>query len=363
MLETIREYALERLEASQEAERLRERHAGHFTELAERARRELGGTERARWEARLETELANVRGALTWASERRPDLLHRLARALRIFWNTHGYLWEGRGWLERSLANGAEGLERTEILGGLGWICHAMGDRDGAAVAAEERLRLAGALGDAKNVSAALGLQAMLADEDEDLERAERLYKERIAIGRAQGAAERPERQSGDYAEFLLRQGRHAEAGRLFEECLSAARERRDTFLVGRFTADVGALALVEGRPEESLRLLSEAVRILYGFGERYYTVWCLPLLAEAFAALGAADKGARLVGAADVQFEESGLWLWAVGAQHREATVANLRASLGEARFAALYAEGAAMSFDEAIEYALSARSGDQSV
>jgi predicted ATPase len=354
MLETIREYALERLEASQEAERLRERHAGLFTELAERARRELGGPERARWEARLETELANVRAALTWASEHRPELLHRISRALRIFWNTHGYLREGRGWLERSLASGAEGLERAEILGGLGWICSAMGDREGAAVAADERLRLAQALGDAKNVSAALGLQAMLADEDGDLERAESLYKERIAIGREQGVAGRPERQSGDYAEFLLRQGRYGEAAAMFEECLPAARERRDTFLLGRFTADVGLLALIEGRPEESLRLISEAVRILYGFVERYYTVWCLPLLAEALAALGAADRGARLVGAADVQLEESGLALWAVGMLRREAAVANLRASLGEARFAALYAEGAAMSFDEAIEYAL---------
>ena len=104
MLETIRAYALEQLEASGEADELRERHALVFAELAERARRELGGPDRASWEARLETELPNVRAALIWASERRPELLHRLARSLRIFWNTHGYLREGRTWLERSLA-------------------------------------------------------------------------------------------------------------------------------------------------------------------------------------------------------------------------------------------------------------------
>jgi predicted ATPase len=359
MLETIREYALEQLEASGEAEELREQHSSMFTELVERARLELGGPERARWEVRLETELPNIRAALAWASEWRPELLRRLVGSLRIFWNTHGYLREGRGWLQRALETGADGLERAELLGGLGWICRAMGDREGAAAAAEERLQLSRALGDAKNLSGALGLQAVLAEEGGDLERAEELLKACIEISEAQGDPGRPERHRGDYAEFLLRQGRYDEAADLFEECLAAARERGDTFLVGRFTADVGAMTLIEGRPVDALPLLSEGVRVLYGFGERYGTVYCLPLLAEAFAALGAREKGARLVGAADAQLEESGLALWAEGVRRREGIVADLRAALGEARFGALWAEGAEMSFDEAVEYALNERSG----
>jgi tetratricopeptide (TPR) repeat protein len=354
MLETIREYALEQLEASHEAEDLREAHARRFTALVERARLELGGPERARWEVDLETELPNIRAALAWANGRRPELLRRIARSLRIFWNTHGYLREGRRWLEDALETGAEGLERAEILGGLGSICRAMGDWPGAAAAAEERLRLSRALSDAKNLSGALGLQAVLAEQDGDLLRAERLLKTRITISRDQGETGRPERQKGDYAEFLLRQGRYDEAAALFDECLAAARERGDKFLVGRFTAVVGGLALIESRPEDALRLLSEGVRILHGFGERFYTVWCISALAEAFARLGAGEDGVRLLGAGDAQLEQSGLALWEEGARRREVTVAELRAALGEARFAALWAEGAAMSFDEAVEFAL---------
>jgi predicted ATPase len=354
MLETIREYALEQLAASGEAEQLRERHARLFTELVERARLELGGPERASWEARLETELPNIRAALAWASERRPELLHRLARSLRIFWNTHGYLREGRGWLERSLAMGAEGLERAEILGGLGWICRAMGDRVGAAAAAEERLRLAQALGDAKNLSAALGLQAVLAEGREDLALAEELHQASIATSRALGAAGRPERHVGDFAEFLVRHGRYGEAKYLLKECLTTARQRGDTFLVGRSTAVIGALTLIEGRPADALPLLSEGMQVLYGFRERYGTLYCLALLAETFAALGGAETGARLVGAADAQIEETGLALLGILVRRRDATVTDLRAALGDARFATLHAEGAAMSFDEAVEYAL---------
>ena len=354
MLETIREYALEQLEASPEADELREKHAHMFAELVERARLELSGPERASWEARLETELPNIRAALAWASEHRPELLHRIVGSFRIFWNTHGYLREGRSWMERALETGAEGLERAEILGGLGWICRAMGDREGAGAAAEERLELSRALGDAKNLSGALGLQAVLAEEACDLERAEELHQACIEISRSQGAPGRPERSAGDYAEFLLRQGRYDEAVELFEECLAAARERGDTFLIGRYTADIGALTLIEGRPADALPLLSEGLRVLYALGERYGTIFCILLLGDASARLGARDKGARLMGALDAQLEETGLVLWRIGVRRRELTVADLRGDLGEERFATLAAEGAAMSFDEAVEYAL---------
>ena len=354
MLETIREYALEELEASGEAGDLRERHARAFTELAERARSELGGPQRARWEARLETELPNIRAALAFASRTRPELLHRLAGALRIFWNTHGYLREGRTWLERSLAQGAEGLERAEILGGVGWICRALGDWVGAAEAAEERRQLAEALGDAKNLNAALGLQAVLAEEGGDLARAEELYQTIIATSRAQGERGRPERYAGDYAEFLLRQGRYHEAAYVFTECLAAARMRGDQFLVGRYTADSGWLALFDGRPAEALGLFSEGLKILHAFNERYATLYILALLAETFAALGDKEKGARLLGVTDTHVEATELLLWKEGIRRREATAVELRTTLGEERYAALHAEGAAMTFDEGVDYAL---------
>jgi predicted ATPase/class 3 adenylate cyclase len=354
LLETIREYAREALEASGEAEELLERHARFFTELAERARVQLGGPERAAAETSLETELANLRAGLAWAGERRPELLRRIARALRIFWNTHGYLREGRGWLERALLAGAEGLERAEILGGLGWICHAMGDREAAVRAAEERLALSRTLGDGKNESGALGLQAVLAEECGDLERAEEILETRLAISRTQGDAGRPERRGTEYAEFLLRQGRHSEVGDLLRECLAGARARGDTLLVGRCTAELGWLSLIEGRQTEALALLAEGVRVLASLGERYGTVFCIPLIAEILAEAGAAEKSARLLGAAAAQLEESELALWAVGVRRREASIANLRATLGEARFAVVYAEGAAMSFDEVVKYAL---------
>jgi predicted ATPase/class 3 adenylate cyclase len=354
MLETIREYASERLEESEDGQEVHERHARAFTELAERARRELGGPQRAEWIARLRTELSNIRTALAWASERRPELHSRIAVSLRIFWTMHGYLREGRRWLERSLETAPAGVQRAELLGGLGWICHAMGDPEGASRAAEERLQLARALADPKNLSGALGLLAVLAEERGDLEQAEKLHEECISISLAQGDRGRPERHRGNYAEFLLRQRRHDEAAELLHDCLTAARVRGDTFLVGRYTADLGARELLQGRAADALPLLGEGVRILHGLGERWGTLYCFPLLAEAFAELGAHARGARLVGAAETLLKTTELALWPDGVRRLQETIAALRTALGEERFAALRAEGAAMSFDEVVEYAL---------
>jgi hypothetical protein len=124
--------------------------------------------------------------------------------------------------------------------------------------------------------------------------------------------------------------------------------------LTGRCLGNLGWLALIEDRPAEALEFLAEGVRLLAGLGERYGTVFCIPLIAEILADLGEAEKSLRLVAATIAQLEKSGLELWAVGVRRREATLANLRVSLGEARFAAVYAEGAGMSFDEVVEYAL---------
>jgi predicted ATPase/class 3 adenylate cyclase len=354
MLETVREYASERLEESDEAQQVRERHAETFALLAERARAELGGSRHAEWNARLQVELPNIRAALVWAEEHRPELLHRIAASLRAFWNTHGHLREGRSWLERSLRAGAEGSQRAEVLGGLGWICRAMGDRDGALLAAEERLQLARGLDDAKNVSGALGLLAVLAEESKDIERAEQLHQECISISVAQGGQGRPERHRGNYAEFLLRQHRFDEAGTMLGECRAAAGTRGDTFLVGRYTSDLGALALLDGRAADALPLLAEGVRLLHELGERYGTLYCLPLLAESLSAVGSHEAGARLVGATQTLLETIELALWSEGVRRLEGTIASLRDALGDARFEAVRIEGAALSFDDAIDYAL---------
>ena len=142
MLETLGEYAREKLEESGEAESKRT-HAEHFLAVAEEAKPELFGPRDMEWFNRLEEEHDNMRAALSWALERaEAELGLHLAGALWPFWETRGYYDEGRRWLEEALEKEghASAAARTKALKAVGWLAHAQIDLDRAEVAAREGL-------------------------------------------------------------------------------------------------------------------------------------------------------------------------------------------------------------------------------
>ena len=131
MLETIREYALERLEETGGAEDLRQRYGAHFLELAELAAPELLAHSSSMWYDRIEAEHDNLRSVLGDALERgRTDVALRLGGAIWHFWWTRGYWSEGRRWLDSALAAGAESDPqlRFEPLWGAGLLAIWQGD-------------------------------------------------------------------------------------------------------------------------------------------------------------------------------------------------------------------------------------------
>ena len=114
MLETIREFGLEQLEASGEADEARARHAAFFLALAEEADAALHGPKQRSWLERLETEHDNIRSALGWALTHEPETALGLVAALDWFWFYRGYLTEGRDWTERALATGASATPEVQ---------------------------------------------------------------------------------------------------------------------------------------------------------------------------------------------------------------------------------------------------------
>ena len=107
LLEPVRQYALEKLEESGEAEDAKHAHAPYFLALAEEAEPELLGPQEAQWYERLEEEHDNIRAALSYSLEGAdPELGLRLAGAIWWFWHRHGHLSEGLRWLEEGLAKG-----------------------------------------------------------------------------------------------------------------------------------------------------------------------------------------------------------------------------------------------------------------
>ena len=145
MLESIRQYAREKLEESGEAEEVRDRHATFFLALAEEAEPQLAGPGQRVWVERLEGEHDNLREALSWVLEQgEGEQALRLGATLWRFWHVRGYLSEGIIWMERVLAEGdpAASPVRVKALEGMGWLTQNQGDAERARATYEEMIRL-----------------------------------------------------------------------------------------------------------------------------------------------------------------------------------------------------------------------------
>jgi predicted ATPase/class 3 adenylate cyclase len=145
MLETIREFARERLQISGNAAKTRKLHAEYFLALAEQGESKLRGPEEAMWLERLDVEHDNMRAALSWALERREaEVALRLGGALWLFWFVRGYHSEGRRWLQEALAVDEPGspVSRAMALAGVGWLAFEQGELDRAQEAYEEGLEV-----------------------------------------------------------------------------------------------------------------------------------------------------------------------------------------------------------------------------
>ena len=189
ILETVREYGLDRLAANGEAEATRRDHAAHYLALAEAAEPHLRGPTQAVWLDRLEGERPNLRAALTWYRDRNEDeRALRLAGALGRFWWMHGHLAEGRGWLEELLATAEGGSAgaippavRAKARNWAGSLACVQGHIQEATTHHAAALRLYEEAGDAWGAAFALqglGVQAVLQTE---YAQATALYEEALA--------------------------------------------------------------------------------------------------------------------------------------------------------------------------------------
>ena len=145
MLETVHEFAREKLQGSGEAEQIKRAHAQYFLTLAEEAHPELLGANQLQWLEKLEAEHDNMRAALSWALERKEaEVALRLGGALFWFWSVRGYYSEGRRWLEEGQAMEGRGSpeSRAMALAGAGALASQQGDLDRAQEACEEGLEL-----------------------------------------------------------------------------------------------------------------------------------------------------------------------------------------------------------------------------
>jgi predicted ATPase/DNA-binding SARP family transcriptional activator len=279
MLAVLREYALERLESSGDADAILRRHLSYYIRLAERAEPEILGADQVAWLRRLETERDNFRAALAWSigDGRDLDAGLRLIASLRRAWVARGYLSETRRWLELSLdrVEPASTPVRAKALYGLGRVALAQASYDEAIPHLQEAARLSRQLGDVTGLVFALADLASIASAKGDSEAAMRVATEALASAREAQDKVAIAAAQQSLGTALLDRGDFVHARKCLQESLMLRRERGDTRNIANSLVSLGMIASLEGDYEGAVALLEESL----GYGRQLENV---PIIATA---------------------------------------------------------------------------------
>jgi predicted ATPase/DNA-binding SARP family transcriptional activator len=365
LLETLREYGRECL-ATTEQETVRCRHAQFFLALAETAEPELCGAESATWLERLAMEQDNMRAALEWLMESDDaEAAWRLGRVLTHFWSSRGHWAEGRERVGRLLAMPgavARTSARARALYRAGRLFYeTSGCREGHTLL-EESLAIGREVGEMPIVADALWTLGERALRNGDRAAALPLLEESLAIGQEMGAQDHIAALYHTLAEWHRDEGDLARASALYEASLALFQELGIKWAIAWTYKALGNLARQQGNYRAAQACYKKALGSECELGDRNAIVLSdLPAvvgllggLAVVASAEGCLPSAARLFGAAAIACEYMGVLQLPSEGDDYSRHAAAVRAALGEEAFAAAWAEGQAMSLEQAVAYAM---------
>jgi non-specific serine/threonine protein kinase len=408
LLETVRQYARDKLLESGEASRERDRHMEYFAQLAESAESGLMGSHVLTWVRRLEEEYDNTRGAIEWAMDHQIEAALRMTAALSSFWFRRGYETEGRHWCEETLqraealpaVQGPAGRKRGELLArawlSLARLVYSQGDNPLAISAAGRSVEYARSLGDKKTLSMALGFelaartragqQAGLEAQAEESVALARESGDEVALGLVLGVSafywrmRQPEkakvieaeaiarlRESGDrfssgmvrfgMAVGAMREGRIDEARVQFTELVQAFVEIGDKHRVNMIRSELAHIERSEGETAQAASMYRETIVEWQRLGHRAAVAHQLECFAALAREAGRDENSARLFAAAEVLREGIRIEMTESERIEHQAELTALRSSLDERTFEAAWAAGRALPMEQAVEEAVQGR------
>ena len=311
MLETIREYALERLEFHEETEAARRAHATYFLVLVEEAEKGMTGPQQAALLERLEQEHDNLRAAMQWSLEHveeRKETALRLGGALYSFWFVRAYFSEGRDFLERALRLGSEVAApvRAKALYAASQLNDALGSLDRAEALCEEGLALYRELGDTRGIANCLHLLADIVWGRGNLASSRALAEESLMLFR-----ELDDTRSVAYLLYHLgslavEQGEYARGRDLLTESVTINRELGDTRIIAISLFKLAQLSWLSGGDlAQAHRWLDESLALSREVGDKESIANCLSLWGMLALSEGDTDGATSRVEQALALFQE----------------------------------------------------------
>jgi tetratricopeptide (TPR) repeat protein len=393
MLETIREYALERLAARGDGQDVRQRHAAFYLVLAEEAEPCLLGPEQREWLERLDSELDNIRAALTWALDAAEgEIGLRIGAALWRFWQLRNHELEARERLVALLTLGSgTPSTRARAQSMIGSMSFVLGDFETARRVLEESLPVHRQFGDVRMISSTLGLLAVTCGDADtalalsrealevarnsddpyveghalwhvgislarvgDLDDAERTVEEAVSFARSHGNLRSVGSWQKTLAGLAIIRGDTDRAWRLFEESLAIHRDLDDVWGVSHSLSNLSYLALEAGDAETAHTLLSEALAIERKSGHQPRLANALEMAARLATGDGKPALAIRLYARATLLGESVRGLTFEVGWPDPTPNLDDLRSLVGEETFEEEWTRGRAMTIIEAIDQAI---------
>ena len=357
MLETIREFGLERLDENDDSAALRARHAAYFLAIAETADATPYTPAKEEWSHRLEADLPNLRAALEWATEQSDaEPLVRLASALWWFWERRGWLTDGRAWLERAVTASvslppSSHEQRARLFAHAGMAAVYRGDVNSAATRLAEALAHAHAAKDGWGVALVLLGFGQLAIQQGEWDRAVTHLRRALLRWRLMD-------ETSWTVEALIRlgyahvmRGAQDEAESCFAECLDAARATGWRRPIASALEALGTSARERGDLERASSLYAEALDLVRDVSEPNIVANCLKSLGAIAATSGHPEHAAFLFGASESMWERHGFGEPpAVERARRVHAEAPAREALSDAAFASSWLAGRDAPVEEAI-------------
>ena len=356
LLETVREYAQQKLDAADSAAAARTRHLEFFVSLAERARTELWGPAQGEWLQRLDPDRDNFLAALAWCDqvEQGGDRGLRLVYALQLYWLPRGLIELGYRLTVEALARpGAQprDLNRSGAQYAACQLAYFMGSYENAREHAQECLAIARQFGIRERAASALLLLGYAADALGQRAVAQQHFEESAALARELGDKSR--------LSFALNAlaGHHQEsndletAEPLFEEALALAREIGDQDTIAIGLPNLARLLVEKGAGERVQGLLREGLAIAHAIGSARGVQNVLEVAAGLAVLRGDWRRAARLFGTVEAKQKQMGLKRTPEDDAVLMRRIACAREELGDASFAAEEAAGRALTYEAAVD------------
>ncbi len=353
LLETIRQFAMQRLEDAGETVELRRQHCAWFLRFSEEAETQWRGAQQGEWLDRAEQELDNLRTALRWCEESGAleDEL-RIASALLRFWIVRGYLREGRGILEKALSQKGSTPDavRAKAFHAVGTLASRQSDYPAAHGFLEEALVLRRKTGDKHGISITLNNLASVAINQGDYPGARTLLEESVAIKRELNDKVGLAYSLGNLGEVARQEGDWSTASILYEESLSLLRELDDKDTVAIVLVSLGNLHLGQRDYLRASRCFNESLPLAQQLGNKWAIAMCLAGLAAIARVNGELIYAARLLGAAQALVDQIGMPLEPVDRNEFERNIAETKARMDEEVFDTAWSDGRRMELAQIL-------------